>query len=86
MDQLFFLCCTFFFFFFYSGALYGEYTHIDDIYKNILTDAQQFINDENYVLPSGDQVSVVHYQATDGVTWFRDSIAVAVRSCEHIFL
>ena len=62
--------------------MYGEYTHIDDIYKNILTDAQQYINNDYTILPSGDDISVVHFQATDGVTWFRDTVAVAVRASE----
>ena len=62
--------------------MYGEHTHIDDIYKNILTDAQQYINNDYSILPQGDEVTVVHFQATDGVTWFRDSIAVAIRAGE----
>ncbi|XP_041464858.1 glutamate receptor 2-like [Lytechinus variegatus] len=67
------------------GALYGENTHVDDIYKNILTDAQQFINRDFSILPSGDEVSVVHYQPPNGNDWSWGSLAVAIRaSCSFI--
>ncbi|XP_071493509.1 glutamate receptor 2-like [Diadema antillarum] len=67
------------------GALYGKNTYVDDVYKNILTDAQQFINRDFSILPSGDEISVVHFQAPDGRTWSRDSISMGVRaSCSFI--
>ncbi|XP_071493508.1 glutamate receptor 2-like [Diadema antillarum] len=67
------------------GAMYGEFTHINDIFKEILTDAAEHINRDGTILPRGDQISVVHFHSATETGWYRDSISVGVRaSCSFI--
>ncbi|XP_041464859.1 glutamate receptor 1-like [Lytechinus variegatus] len=67
------------------GAMYGESTHIKDIYKNILTDAAQHINRDRTILPSGDDIAAVHFNSPTEEGWARHSVAVGVRAaCSFI--
>lgn len=45
------------------ASFYGKYTGVGDIYKDIMTDATTYINDDRggqQIIPSGDQVNVIH--------------------------
>ena len=69
-----------------SGSMYGEYTHIDDIYKNIITDAAQHINEDGTFLPTGDQLAPVHFNSATEDGWSRDAISIGIRAGEFVGL
>ncbi|XP_003727830.1 glutamate receptor 1 [Strongylocentrotus purpuratus] len=67
------------------GAMYGESTHINDVYKNILTDAAQHINRDGTILPQGDEIAAVHFNSPTEEGWARHSVSVGVRAaCSFI--
>lgn len=63
------------------ASFYGKYTAMDDIYKQIMTDASTYINDDRggqQIVPSGDQVNVIHQNLLNNRNFDDQTLSKAV--------